>query len=131
MSVFLLVHGKWIAVRNKQIAWTAIFFLGSWKMNRSAEQTNRTRTASRFTRFVCSALRFISHEPRKKRHSFLKKITFSIYTCIYISFTCCWVRLNLNTSKTKKEGGTRGFVPLLLDSTSAQISLNIWSYFVV
>ena len=39
------------------------FFLGSWDMNRSAEQTNRTRTASRF---VCSALRFISHEPRKK-----------------------------------------------------------------
>ena len=31
----------------------------------------------------------------------------------------------------KKEGGTRGFVPLLLDRTSAQISLNIWSYFVV
>ena len=28
-------------------------------MNRSAEQTNR------FVRFVCSALRFISHEPRK------------------------------------------------------------------
>ena len=62
------------------------FFLGSWEMNRSAEQTNRTRT-------------------EKKRHSFLKKITFSIYTCIYISFTCCWVRLNLITSKTKNGGG--------------------------
>ena len=49
------------------------FFLGSWDMNRSAEQTNRTRTASRFTRFVCSALRFISHEPRKKdTHSLIK-----------------------------------------------------------
>ena len=35
-------------------------------MNRSAEQTNRPRTASRFTRFVCPALRFIPHEPRKK-----------------------------------------------------------------
>ena len=35
-------------------------------MNRSAEQTNRTRTASRFTRFVCPSLRFIPHEPRKK-----------------------------------------------------------------
>ena len=99
------------------------FFLCSWEMNCSAEQINRTRTASRFTRFVCSALRFISHEPRKKRHSVLKKITFSIYACIYISFTCCWVRLNLITSKTKKEGGTRGFVPLLLDRTSARISL--------
>ena len=42
------------------------FFLGSWGMNRSAEQTNRPRTASRFTRFVCSVLRFIPHEPRKK-----------------------------------------------------------------
>ena len=42
------------------------FFLGSWGMNRSAEQKNRPRTASRFTRFVCSALRFIPHEPRKK-----------------------------------------------------------------
>ena len=42
------------------------FFLCSWGMNRSAEQTNRPRTASRFTRFVCPALRFIPHEPRKK-----------------------------------------------------------------
>ena len=47
------------------------FLLGSWGMNRSAEQTNHTRTASRFTRFVCPALRFIPHETRK-RHSFLK-----------------------------------------------------------
>ena len=31
-------------------------------MNRSAER----ETASRFTRFVCPALRFIPHEPRKK-----------------------------------------------------------------
>ena len=37
-----------------------------WGMNRSAEQTNHSRTASRFTRFVCPALRFIPHEPRKK-----------------------------------------------------------------
>ena len=44
------------------------FFLGSWGMNRSAEQTNRPRTASRFTWFLCPALRpgFIPHEPRKK-----------------------------------------------------------------
>ena len=47
------------------------FFLGSWGMNRSAEQTNRPRTASRFTRFVCPALRFIPHEPRKKDTHFL------------------------------------------------------------
>ena len=49
------------------------FFLGSWGMNRSAEQTNRQRTASRFTRFVCPALRFIPHEPRKKDTHSLKK----------------------------------------------------------
>ena len=42
------------------------FYLDSWGMNRSAEQTNRTRTASRFTRFVCPVLRFIPNEPRKK-----------------------------------------------------------------
>ena len=52
------------------------FFLGSWEMDRSAEQTNRTRTASRFTRFVCSALRFISHEPRKKDTHSLKNLLF-------------------------------------------------------
>ena len=31
--LFFSVHGKWIAVRNKQIAWTAIFFFsvhGKW-----------------------------------------------------------------------------------------------------
>ena len=52
----------------------SVFFLGSWGMNRSAEQTNRPRTASRFTRFVCPALRFIPHEPRKKD-------THSLITC--------------------------------------------------
>ena len=41
-------------------------FLGSWEMNRSAEQTNGPRTALRFKRFVCPALRFIPHEPRKR-----------------------------------------------------------------
>ena len=49
----------------KYMEWVS-FFLGSRGMNRSAEQTNRPRTASRFTRFVCPALRFIPHEPRKK-----------------------------------------------------------------
>ena len=38
------------------------FFLGSWEMNRSAEQTNRTRTASR--------------EPRKKDNHSFKKLLF-------------------------------------------------------
>ena len=35
-------------------------------MNRSAEQTNRVNREAVLVRFVCSALRFISHEPRKK-----------------------------------------------------------------
>ena len=42
------------------------FFLGSWEMNRSAEKTNRVNREAVLLRFVCSALRFISHEPRKK-----------------------------------------------------------------
>ena len=42
------------------------FFLGSWDMNRSVEQTNRVNREAVLVRFVCSALRFISHEPRKK-----------------------------------------------------------------
>ena len=38
-------------------------------------------------------------------------------------------KIKSDNFKNKKGGGTRGFVPLLLDRTSAQISLNIWSYF--
>ena len=45
---------------------SVFFFLGSWDMNRSAEQTNRVNREAVLVRFVCSALRFISHEPRKK-----------------------------------------------------------------
>ena len=69
------------------------FFLGSWGMNRSAEQTNRPRTASRFTRFVCPALRFIPHEPRKKdTHSLSIKMSIvtsavpKIYFSIAVTF---------------------------------------------
>ena len=47
------------------------FFLGSWGMNRSVGQTNRVNREAVLVRFVCSALRFIPHEPRKIRHSFL------------------------------------------------------------
>ena len=55
------------------------FFLGSWGMNRSAEQTNRPRTALRLTRFVCPALRFIPHEPRKKDTHSLNNILLQQY----------------------------------------------------
>ena len=47
------------------------FFLSSWEMNRSAEQTNRVNREAVLVRFVCSALRFISHEPRKQESHFL------------------------------------------------------------
>ena len=64
----------------------SVFFLGSWGMNRSTEQTNRPRTASRFTRFVCPALRFIPLWTQKKRHSFLK------YQDLPTTRTCvCWL----------------------------------------
>ena len=52
--------GSIVNIRNECL------FLGSWGMNRNAEQTNRPRTTSRFTLFVCPALQFIPHEPRKK-----------------------------------------------------------------
>ena len=42
------------------------FFLGSWGMNRSAGQTNHVNREAVLGWFVCSALRFIPHEPRKK-----------------------------------------------------------------
>ena len=109
--LFFSVHGKWIAVRNKQIAWTAKRFscdlfvphCDSFPMNREKKIAVHA---------IC-LFRTAIHFPwtEKKRHSFLKKITFSIYTCIYISFTCCWVRLNLITSKTKKEGAHVGLCP--------------------
>ena len=71
--------GSIVNIRNE-----CLFSLGSWGMNRSAEQTNRTRTASRFTRFVCDSpsLRFIPHEPRKKdTHSLSSTICPTLFMC--------------------------------------------------
>ena len=126
--LFFSVHGKWIAVRNKQIAWTAIFF-SRFMGNESQCGTNKSHE-TRFAVHAICLFRTAIHFPwtEKKRHSFIKKITFSIYTCIYISFTCLLGKIKSDYFKNKKGGGTRGFVPLLLDRTSAQISLNIWSY---
>ena len=58
--------GSIVNIRNE-----CLFFWVHGGMNRSAEQTNHPRTASRFTRFVCPALRFIPPWTQKKRHSFL------------------------------------------------------------
>ena len=54
------------------------FFLGSWEMNRSAEQTNRTRTA--FAVHAICLFRTAIHFPwtEKKRHSFLNLTFFSL-----------------------------------------------------
>ena len=59
------------------------FYLDSWGMNRSAEQTNRTRTASRFMRFVCTTQRFIPHEPRKKDTHSLNNKLWDVSTSTY------------------------------------------------
>ena len=52
----------WVTVhlRNRGL------FLCSWGMNLSAGQTNRVERGAVIGRLVCSALRCISHEPRKK-----------------------------------------------------------------
>ena len=44
----------------------SVFFLGSGGMNRRTVQTNRMNREAALVRFVCSALRFIPHEPRKE-----------------------------------------------------------------
>ena len=61
MEKFTNRWSVWLFIKE----WVS-FFLGSWDMNRSAEQTNRVNREVVLVRFVCSALRFISHEPRKK-----------------------------------------------------------------
>ena len=67
MSVFFFsVHGKWIAVRKKQIPWTANQFAFDLFVPHCDSFPWTKKKRSQFTRFVCSALRFISHEPRKK-----------------------------------------------------------------
>ena len=82
----------WTHCKYKE--WVSLF-LGSWGMNRSAEQTNHPRTASRFTRFVCPALRFIPHEPKNKNTHSLKKTLAKVCELLkkYISFEPCIVYL--------------------------------------
>ena len=97
--------GGIVNIRNE-----CLFILGSWEMNRSAEQTNRTRTASRFTRFVCSALRFISHEPRKKDtqslNILLRSSTLCSIKCIKSIMVGACVTLDLAITNLKKKQGS-------------------------
>ena len=55
-----------VVLSTKPIKEWVSFFLGSWGMNRSTGQTNRVNREAVLGRFVCSALRFIPHEHRKK-----------------------------------------------------------------
>ena len=73
---FSPVHGKWIAVRNKQIAWTAIFF-SRFMGNESQCGTNKSHENRFAVHAIClfgTAIYFPWTE--KKRHSFLKKLLF-------------------------------------------------------
>ena len=56
----------WSFWYNKIFKEWVSFFLGSLGLNRSAGQTNRVNREAVLGRFVCSALRFIPHEHRKK-----------------------------------------------------------------
>ena len=63
---WVLWFGDHFQLRNE-----CLFFWVHGGMNRSAGQTNRVNREAVLVRFVCSALRFIPHEHREKRHSFL------------------------------------------------------------
>ena len=69
--LFFSVHGKWIAVRNKQIAWTAIFF-SRFMGNESQCRTNKSHE-NRFAVHAICLFRTAIHFPwtEKKRYSFL------------------------------------------------------------
>ena len=57
-----LLHMYWSVLFKE---WVSLF-LGSWGMNCSTRQTNQVNREAVLGRFVCSALQFIPHEPRKK-----------------------------------------------------------------
>ena len=57
-------------------------------MTQRTEQTHCTRSASRFTRFVCPSVQSIPHEPRKKTLIPLKlKVIITKYTATIFSNT--------------------------------------------
>ena len=60
---------RWLNAVNveEQLRNECLFF---WFINRSAGQTNRVNREAVLGWLVCSALRVIPHEPRKKPHSF-------------------------------------------------------------
>ena len=63
--LFFSVHGKWTQCGTNKSRELRSFFLGSWEINRSAEQTNRVNRDL----FVPHCVHFPWTE--KKRHSFL------------------------------------------------------------
>ena len=73
--LFVWVHGEWIVARNKQIVREPLrssrdLFVPRYDSRFSDDlfvpRYDPFPMISRFTRFVCPALRFIPHEPRKK-----------------------------------------------------------------
>ena len=111
-------------------------------MNRSAEQTNRTRTASRFTRFVCSALRFISHEPRKKDthslndycyYSLTSKLNIKQFSFLFVISACfltsSWATTHLDRYKSKLE--TSNVLPGTIHPNLNCCGVNsVWSHLI-
>ena len=74
---FFSVHGKWIAVRNKQIVWTAIFF-SRFIGNESQCGTNKSHENRFAVHAIClfrTAIHFPWTEKKKDTHS-LKKLLF-------------------------------------------------------
>ena len=74
--LFFSVHGKWITVRNKQIAWTMVFF-SRFMGNESQCGTNKSHE-NRFADHAICLFRTAIHFPwteKKDTHSF-KKLLF-------------------------------------------------------
>ena len=62
-----LMRTDLISMASSIKEWVPFFCVWSWwGMNRTAGQTNCENREAFLGRFVCSALRFIPHEPRKK-----------------------------------------------------------------
>ena len=86
------------------------FFLGSWDMNRSAEQTNRVNREAVLVRFVCSKCsKFVWHKLSKnelKNFSRVQRRRYSTIVNIY-----CWRVLTLTyLSSTRSRSRRDSFV---------------------
>ena len=93
------------------------FLLGSLGINRSTEQTNCSRTALRFTRFVVPRSdSFPTTPPPKKKHSFLKWTVLSLSPFFHFRsekqasngrFSSFWIFLHYGAHLYGPEGNVR------------------------